>query len=143
MKRLPLIAAFLASSASAQLAVRGDTLYTMAGPPIQDGIVIIEGPRIVRVGPAASTPVPAGYRNLRAKVVTPGLIDAHTVVGLSGYLNQAHDQDQIERSTAIQPDLRAIDAYNPLEELVFTSADTESQPFTQGMGRDLSSPGRL
>jgi imidazolonepropionase-like amidohydrolase len=51
-------------------------------------------------------------------VVTPGLIDAHTVVGLSGYLNQAHDQDQIERSTAIQPDLRAIDAYNPLEELV-------------------------
>lgn len=118
MKRLPLIAAFLASSASAQLAVRGDTLYTMAGPPIQDGIVIIEGPSIVRVGPAASTPVPAGYRNLRAKVVTPGLIDAHTVVGLSGYLNQAHDQDQIERSTAIQPDLRAIDAYNPLEELV-------------------------
>jgi imidazolonepropionase-like amidohydrolase len=118
MKRLPLIAVLFASSASAQLAVRGDTVYTMAGPPIQDGIVIIEGPRISRVGPAASTPVPAGYRSLRAQVVTPGLIDAHTVVGLSGYLNQAHDQDQIERSTAIQPDLRAIDAYNPLEELV-------------------------
>lgn len=117
MKRLALIAIIVAPAA-AQLAVRGDRVYTMAGSPIQDGVVLVEGARIARVGPAASTPVPAGYRTLRAKVVTPGLIDAHTVVGLSGYLNQAHDQDQIERSTAIQPELRAIDAYNPREELV-------------------------
>jgi imidazolonepropionase-like amidohydrolase len=117
MKRLALIAIIVAPAA-AQLAVRGDRVYTMAGSPIQDGVVIVEGSRIARVGSAASTPVPAGYRTLRAKVVTPGLIDAHTVVGLSGYLNQAHDQDQIERSTAIQPELRAIDAYNPREELV-------------------------
>ena len=51
-------------------------------------------------------------------MVTPGLIDAHTVVGLSGYLNQAHDQDQVETSAPIQPELRAIDAYNPSERLV-------------------------
>jgi imidazolonepropionase-like amidohydrolase len=33
-------------------------------------------------------------------------------------LNQPHDQDQPERSEAIQPELRAIDAYNPREPLV-------------------------
>jgi hypothetical protein len=62
--------------------------------------------------------VPAGYRTLKARVVTPGLIDAHTVVGLAGYLNQPHDQDQLERSDAIQPSLRAVDAYNAREPLV-------------------------
>ena len=57
-------------------------------------------------------------RVLTAKVVTPGLVDAHTVVGLSGYLNQAHDQDQIERSAPVQPELRAVDGYDPEERLV-------------------------
>ena len=55
---------------------------------------------------------------LRAEVVTPGLVDAHSVVGLAGYLNQPHDQDQLEHSAAIQPELRAIDAYNARETLV-------------------------
>jgi imidazolonepropionase-like amidohydrolase len=118
MKRLAMLVVVVTFPATAQLAVRGETVYGMAGAPIPDGVVIIEGPRISRVGPAASTAVRSGYWTLRAKVVTPGLIDAHTVVGLSGYLNQPHDQDQIERSTAIQPELRAIDAYNPREELV-------------------------
>ena len=53
-----------------------------------------------------------------AAVVTPGLIDAHSVVGLAGYLNQPGDQDQLEHSEAIQPELRAIDAYNAREPLV-------------------------
>jgi len=66
----------------------------------------------------AGLAVPAGYRELRARVVTPGLIDAHSVVGLAGYLNQTQDQDQLEPSAPIQPELRAIDAYNPEERLV-------------------------
>jgi imidazolonepropionase-like amidohydrolase len=51
-------------------------------------------------------------------VATPGLIDAHTVVGLSGALNIPADQMQLELSSAIQPELRAIDAYNAREVLV-------------------------
>ena len=62
--------------------------------------------------------IPTGYRTLRAKVVTPGLIDAHTVIGLSGYLNQPQDQDQLEKTTAMQPELRAVDAYDPREKLI-------------------------
>jgi hypothetical protein len=46
------------------------------------------------------------------------LIDAHSVVGLSGIFNYPHDQDQLEKSDAIQPELRAIDAYNMREVLV-------------------------
>jgi imidazolonepropionase-like amidohydrolase len=103
---------------AAQLAVRGETVYTMAGAPIKDGVVLVRGGKIERTGPAASVAVPAGYRTVSARVVTPGLIDARSVVGLSGYLNQPHDQMQLERSAPIQPELRAIDAYDARERLV-------------------------
>jgi imidazolonepropionase-like amidohydrolase len=90
----------------------------MAGEALKDGVVVVEDGKIVAVGPASDTDVPAGTRVVEAAVVTPGLVDAHSVVGLAGYLNQNHDQDQLEKSNPIQPDLRAIDAYNARERLV-------------------------
>lgn len=107
-----------AVAAVAQVAVRGETVYTMAGPPISDGVVVITEGKITEVGPASEVKIPEGHRTLTAKVVTPGLIDAHTVVGLTGFMNQPQDQDQLERSAPINPELRAIDAYNPQERLV-------------------------
>jgi imidazolonepropionase-like amidohydrolase len=106
------------SSNNPRIAVLADTIYTMSGQPITAGVVLINNGKIERVGVARDTPIPVNYRKISARVVTPGLIDAHTVVGLAGYLNQPHDQDQVERSTAMQPELRAIDAYNAREELV-------------------------
>jgi imidazolonepropionase-like amidohydrolase len=102
----------------AQVAVRAATVHTMAGPPIQDGVVIVRDGRIAAVGTAAQTPIPEGFRVLRAAVVTPGLIDAHTVAGLSGQLNVPPDQDQLEPGDPIQPELRAIDGFNIHERLV-------------------------
>lgn len=114
-----LIAAmFPATNALAQVAVRGETVYTMAGQPLRDGLVIIRDGKIAAVGPADTTPIPAGLKVLRAKVVTPGLVDAHSTVGLTGIFNNDHDQDQLEHSQPVQPELRAIDAYNPHERLV-------------------------
>jgi imidazolonepropionase-like amidohydrolase len=108
-----------AGTADAQVAVRGETVYTMAGAPIRDGVVLIGADgRIERVGPAAEVQVPAGYRTLTGRVVTPGLVDAHSVVGLAGAMGQPHDQDQLDRNEAIAPELRAIDAYNAREQLV-------------------------
>jgi len=101
-----------------QLAVRGETVYTMAGQAIRDGVVLTRDGKVEQVGSASEVMIPAGYKILRAKVVTPGLIDAHSVVGLSGYLNQPHDQMQLELSASIQPELRATDAYNARERLV-------------------------
>lgn len=104
--------------AAAQIAVRGETVHTMAGASIRDGVVLIRDNKIERVGAATSVQIPSNYRVITARVVTPGLIDAHSVVGLSGYLNQPHDQMQLERSAPMQPELRAIDAYNAREHLV-------------------------
>jgi imidazolonepropionase-like amidohydrolase len=112
------LALVAALPAAAQIAVRAETVYPGTGEPIKDGVVLVKNGKIERVGRAADVRIPEGYRVLQAKVVTPGLIDARTVVGLAGQYNQRHDQDQLERSTAIQPELRAIDAYNPRERLV-------------------------
>jgi imidazolonepropionase-like amidohydrolase len=109
----------LGTTAQAQdVAIRGEQVHTMAGPVITDGVVVIDDGKIVAVGSAASTPIPEGFAVLTAKVVTPGLVDARSVVGLAGYLNQPHDQDQLDQSAPVQPQLRAIDAYNPGEVLV-------------------------
>jgi imidazolonepropionase-like amidohydrolase len=98
--------------------VHAETVMTVSGLTISDGVVLIQGGKITAVGATADVPIPAGVRTLEAKVVTPGLIDAHTVVGLAGYLNQDQDQDQHDSSAEIQPELRAIDAYNARERLI-------------------------
>jgi imidazolonepropionase-like amidohydrolase len=115
------VAALLAIAPAAQsqdIAIRGQIVYPVAGSPIPDGVVVIRNGKIAAVGPSSGVRIPGGMDVVEAAVVTPGLIDAHSVVGLAGYLNQPHDQDQLERSEAIQPELRAIDAYNAREVLI-------------------------
>ncbi|RFF27570.1 amidohydrolase [Wenzhouxiangella sp. 15181] len=113
-----LLATMALPALAQDIAVRAGKLHTAPGEMIEDGVVVIEDGTITAVGPADSTEIPEGLLVLESAVATPGLIDARATVGLSGYLNQPHDQDQLERSAAIQPELRAIDAYNPMEELV-------------------------
>ncbi|MDB6167274.1 MAG: amidohydrolase [Verrucomicrobia bacterium] len=103
---------------AANLAIVGETVHTMAGAALKNGVVLIRDGKIEAVGPAGSVRIPDDYRVLKAAVVTPGLIDAHATVGLSGVLNQAQDQDMWEKSSPMQPELRAIDAYNAKDPLV-------------------------
>jgi imidazolonepropionase-like amidohydrolase len=100
------------------VAVRGKTIYTMSGASIRDGVVLIRDGKIAAIGSGDTVAIPDGMRVMEAEVVTPGLIDAHSTVGLTGIFNVPHDQDQLERSSPIQPELRAVDAYNAKEELV-------------------------
>jgi len=46
---------------------------------IEDGRIVIDGDRIVRVGPAATTAIPSGAEtvDLSGRTVMPGLIDSH------------------------------------------------------------------
>jgi imidazolonepropionase-like amidohydrolase len=103
---------------SAQIVVIGETVYTMNGEPIKNGAVVINNGKIEKIGNNVTVQIPAGYKVIQAKVVTPGLIDAHTVVGLNGYLNQPHDQMALDGSSVTQPELRAFDAYNTEERLI-------------------------
>ncbi len=84
--RLPkLIAAMFALSAAAMaqaepVAIVGADVLPMTGTErLSDQTVIIDGDRIVSIGPSRSTPVPAGARRIEARGMTlmPGLVDMH------------------------------------------------------------------
>jgi imidazolonepropionase-like amidohydrolase len=114
--RLLVILALCAVPLQAQTAFKARRVYTMALEPLADGVVLVRDGKIEAVGSRLA--IPPGYTVHEAEVITPGLVDAHTVVGLTGYLNQNHDQEQTENSSPIQPQLRAVDAYNPEDRLV-------------------------
>ena len=108
--------------ADVDLAIRAARIYPVSSAPIDDGVILIEDGLIKKIGPASKVRIPSGVELLEAEVVTPGLVDVHTVVGLAGIYNsdkgQVQDQDQLEKSDPVQPELRAIDAYDPVEPLV-------------------------
>ena len=77
-------AALLPLAASAQtIAITGGKVYTVSGATIDNGTVIIRDGRITAVG--ADVPIPDGAQRIDAtgKWVTPGLVDAATVLGVS------------------------------------------------------------
>jgi len=98
--------------------VRGKQIHTVSGATIKNGAVVCVDGKIVSMGEASSIAIPEGARVLDAEVVLPGLIDVRTCIGLSGLLNVEQDSDHLESSSPLQPELRAIDAYNSQDELV-------------------------
>jgi imidazolonepropionase-like amidohydrolase len=101
-----------------RFAILAGRIDTVATKSISNGVILVEDGKIKAVGSAFDVKVPEGWPVLTAAVVAPGLIDAHTVVGLSGAANVAADQDQDEMSDPNQADLRVVDGFNPREPLL-------------------------
>lgn len=115
---LPLLLLLIETAAFGQTAIKAEKIHTITQGTIENGVILVKDRKIQAVGTADAVAIPEGYTIHEAKEVTPGLIDGHSVVGLSGMLNVPADQDQLEKSSPIQPELRAIDAYNAYEGLV-------------------------
>lgn len=107
-----------ASGESKEFVVLAGRLHTVAKEPIDDGAVHVKDGQIVYAGPRKDFDLPDGVPLLAAAVVTPGLIDAHSVVPLNGAYNIAADQEADEATDPNQADLRALDAFNPSEPLL-------------------------
>jgi len=109
----------LASPSLAEtLVIKAKLIHTVSGKSITDGAIVCVDGKIASIGEVAKVAIPEGAKVIQAEVVTPGLIDVRSSVGLSGILNVDHDSDHLETSAPLQPELRAIDAYNPREELI-------------------------
>jgi imidazolonepropionase-like amidohydrolase len=76
-----------AGAASSALVLRG-TVLRPDGATVPDAAVLVEGQRIVRLGPAEEVPVPHGARVVGGpdKWILPGLVDAHVHFFQSGGL---------------------------------------------------------
>jgi imidazolonepropionase-like amidohydrolase len=101
-----------------RFAILAGRIHTVGKGTITNGVLIVKDGKIEAVASADAAPLPADLPVLTAAVVTPGLIDAHTVVGVTGQLNVPADQDQDEMSDPNQADLRVLDGFNPNEPLL-------------------------
>lgn len=99
--------ALVASAATAQerpIAFTGATIHTMAGPAIENGTLVIADGKVAGVGAGVAVPADAEVRDARGMVIMPGIVDTHSHIGsVAG----------ADRSSPIQPDVRAMDAINP------------------------------
>ncbi len=93
-------------------------VHTVANGTIKNGAIVVRDGRITAVGPRNEIDIPRDVPILTAAAVTPGLIDAHSVVPLAGEYNIAADQDQDEKSDPNQADVRVLDGFNPSEPLM-------------------------
>lgn len=93
-------------------AVVGARVLTGTGVEIENGIVLIEGGKIKAVGKAAEVPVPADARVVDAagRVITPGLVDSHSHLGLGPSGGVTEDN---ESSNPVTPELRIVDSIHP------------------------------
>jgi imidazolonepropionase-like amidohydrolase len=108
-------AAVHAQGPEAVLAIRGGTVYTLAGPPIAGGTVVIRDGKIEAVG--AGVPIPPGAAVLDATglEVYPGLFDAITRLGLTeiGAVDVTNDMNELG---LFNPHLVAATAVHPASE---------------------------
>lgn len=106
-----LLAAAAALPARAQEqphAFRGATLIPIAGQPIANGVLVVQGGRITAVGgPETAIPAGAVVHDVSGKTIMPGLVDTHSHIG---------GGDGGDRSNPMHPSVRILDAIDARDE---------------------------
>ncbi|MDT8903105.1 amidohydrolase [Anaeroselena agilis] len=95
------------------LALTGGTVLTMAGPALPGGTVLVEGGKIVAVGERVAVPAAATVIDTAGRYVTPGIIDAHTHLGVYTEAYAWAGEEVNETSRPTTPEMDVLDAINP------------------------------
>ena len=92
-------------------------LHPMQGAEIASGYLRTEGTKIVELGPMSAYQPQPGEQVLDADggFVTPGLVDAHSHLGMIENALGFEGDDVNEATDPCTPQLRAIDGVNPLD----------------------------
>ena len=96
-------------------AIVNGIVYTMAGKVIENGTILIEAGKITAVGPNLEIPAGTEIIDAGGKFVMPGIIDAHTHIGVYEEGIGFEGADGNELTNPSTPHIRALDAINPLE----------------------------
>jgi len=83
------------------IAVVGATLHTVSGPPVEDGIMLVEAGRIRAIGVDVVVPDGARVIDLAGMTVMPGIVDSHSHMGLKQLYRPETGSDNNELSKPI------------------------------------------
>src|SRR6185312_8627532 len=67
---------------SAPVVIRNATILTAAGPELKNASIVFQDGRVTAVGPNVAPPANATVVDGSGKYVTPGIIDAHSHLGV-------------------------------------------------------------
>lgn len=95
--------------------IKNGHIYTMAGQVLENGSILIKDGKIVEVGNDLLAPENAEVIDAKGKMVTPGFVDAHCHLGLFEEGIGFEGSDGNEMVDPVTPQLRAIDAINPMD----------------------------
>jgi len=99
------------------LLIKNGNLVTMADHEVRkDEDLLIDNGIIAAVGPNLSCPEDTEIIDATGKTVMPGMIDAHTHLGIFEEGSMTEGDDTNEMTGPITPELRALDAINPYDE---------------------------
>ncbi len=98
------------------LLIRGQLVKPMTGDDIPFGEVLIDQGKIVAVGKDLHAPEGTEVFDATGCMVTPGLMDAHTHIGLDEEAVRWEGADYNEMSDPVTPHMRGIDGINPQDE---------------------------
>ena len=98
-------------------ALKVGRIYPVAQAPIEKGVLVIEGGKIIDVGPLDQVKIPEGaeVRELPDAVLIPGLVDSHSHIGIYPRPGVPANSDGNEMSGPVQSGLRALDAIQPTD----------------------------
>lgn len=102
-------------------AIINGRVLTISRGEIDKGTVLIDGERIRSVGRSVRVPKRAEVIDAAGRVVMPGMIDAHTHVGVIVEAAGSAGSDANDTAEAVTPELHVIDAIDP-EDLAFQDA---------------------
>jgi len=94
------------------IALTNGTIYTMENGVINGGTVLMDQDKILAVGVDVEIPADARVFDVGGRIVTPGLIDAHTHMGIDEEIHQPIGDDCNEMTEPNTAELRALDAIN-------------------------------
>jgi imidazolonepropionase-like amidohydrolase len=117
-------AAALANPRATPIAIEHATIMTATGTTIAGGTIVLDGGAIKALGPAGAVEVPRGARviDARGKFVTPGIIDAHSHIGVYAAPSASAHDDGNEASAPVTAQARAQYAYWPQDPQIARAA---------------------
>ena len=104
------------------LLIKNGKVHDALSPEAKCLDILVKDGKIVQIAKDIAVPEGAEVVDASGCEIYPGLVDAHSHIGLDGFATRYAGHDYNERNDAVTPQLRAIDGINPFDPLLQIAA---------------------